>query len=140
MDGVIFNDKHTYRDWGLLLKSRPKISPPAPQVKLVQVPGSDTLLDLTQSLTGKVHYEPREISFEFITAAPRKTWANLYSEILTYLHGQRVKIVFDDDPNWVYTGRVSVGELTPEKSAATLTMTATVEPYKKERFGSGVML
>lgn len=137
MNGVIFNDKHTYRDWGLLLRSRPQISPPAPKYKMIQVPGSDRIIDLTESLTGQIHYEPRTISFEFVTGAPRAQWASLHSDILTYMHGKSVKIIFDDDPNWYYTGRVTVGDFEAEKKTATLTMTATVEPYKRERFGDG---
>lgn len=137
MHGVIFGDKHTFRDWGLLLKSRPKISPPAPKLKMIQVPGSDRIIDLTESLTGEVHYEPRTISFEFVTGAPREQWANLHSDILTYMHGKSIRIIFDDDPNFYYSGRVSVGDLEADKKSATLTMTATVEPYKRERFGDG---
>ena len=137
MNGVIFNDKHTYRDWGLLLRSRPQITPPAPKLKMISVPGSDRIIDLTQALTGEVHYEPRTISFEFVTGAPRETLANLHSDILTYMHGKTVKIIMDDDPNWYYTGRVTVGDLEADKRTATLTMTATVEPYKRERFGDG---
>lgn len=137
MHGVIFGDKHTYRDWGLIAKSRPNISPPRPKLKLVQVPGSDTVIDLTESLTGKVNYEPRTIDFEFIMMADRARWPNLYSDILTYLHGRRMKIVMDDDPNYYYIGRVTVGDLDPEKKTAVLTMKAEVEPYKRERFGEG---
>lgn len=137
MNGVIFNDKHTYRDWGLLMRTRPQVSPPAPKMKMISVPGSDTIIDLTQALTGEVHYEPRTISFKFVTGAPRASWASLHSAILTYMHGQSVKIIFDDDPNWYYTGRVTVGNFEADKKTATLTMTATVEPYKRERFGDG---
>jgi predicted phage tail component-like protein len=137
MQGVIFSDKHSWRDWGLILKSRPVISAPAPKIKLIPVPGSDLVIDLTQSLTGSVHYEPRTISFEFVTAAPREKWAALHTEILNYLHGQSVKITFDDDPNWYYTGRVTVGDFEADKKTANLTMTATVEPYKRDRFGDG---
>lgn len=137
MQGVIFDDKHSYRDWALVTRSRPKVSPPTPKQKLITVPGSDKIIDLTQLLTGKVHYEPRTIAFEFIMIAPRERWADLYSDILNHLHGQTVKIVMDNDPNWYYTGRVTVGDLEAEKTTANLTMTATVEPYKRERFGEG---
>lgn len=140
MHGVIFDDKHTYRDWGLLLKSRPAISPPKPKLKLIPVPGSDKVIDLTESLTGKVHYEMRTISFEFITMAARGKWPSLYSEILNHIHGKRLRIILDDDPNFYYTGRVSVGELKTDKKTAILTMTAEVEPYKRERFGEGASL
>ncbi len=137
MQGVIFDDKHSYRDWSLMCKSRPKVSPPVPKTKLIQVPGSDNIIDLTQMLTGKVHYEPRTISFEFIMTAHRERWADLYSDILDALHGKTVKIVMDNDPNWYYTGRVTVGDLEAEKVTANLSMTATVEPYKRERYGEG---
>lgn len=137
MQGVIFNDKHSWRDWGLIPASRPLISAPAPKLKLITVPGSDIAIDLTEHLTGSVHYDMRTIQFEFITAAPRERWAALHSDILTYLHGKSVKIIFDDDPNWYYVGRVTVGELNADKKTAALTMTATVEPYKRERFGEG---
>lgn len=137
MHGVIFGDKHTYRDWNLLTKTRPKISPPKPKLKMVQVPGTDTVIDLTERLTGKVHYEPRTISFEFTMIDDRARWPSRYSEILNYLHGRSIRIIMDDDPNFYYVGRVQVGDLDPDKKIATLTMEAQVEPYKRERFGEG---
>ncbi|MBO7251103.1 MAG: hypothetical protein J6V25_00595, partial [Oscillospiraceae bacterium] len=96
MHGVIFGDKHSYRDWGLLTKSRPKISPPQPKMKLIQVPGSDAVIDLTESLTGQVHYDTRTIQFEFWVISDRAQWPSIYSDILDYLHGKRVKIIMDD--------------------------------------------
>lgn len=140
MQGVIFDNKHTYRDWGLLLKSRPVVSPPKPKIKLIPVLGTDVVIDLTEILTGKIHYEPRTIKFEFITMADRGRWPSLYSEILNTLHGRRIRIILDDDPNFYYTGRVSVDDLKTEKKTAILTMTAEVEPYKRERFGEGKCL
>jgi phage-related protein len=137
MHGMIFGEKHTYRDWGLLLKSRPEISPPSPKLKLIKVPGSNQVIDLTESLTGEVKYETRQITAEFFIVDNRGRWPLLYSEILTYLHGKSIRIIMDDDPNYFYTGRVTVGELVPDKKTAALTITAEVEPYKRERFGEG---
>lgn len=137
MNGVIFNDKHTYRDWGLVMKTRPNISPPKPKIKLIEVPGSNSVIDLTESLTGKVNYEMRTIGFEFVMMEDRSRWTSIYADIMNYLHGNRVRIILDDDPNYCYTGRVSVGGLEPDKKVAVLTMEAQVEPYKLERFGEG---
>ena len=137
MHGVIFGSKHSYRDWGLLTKSRPKISPPQPKLKLIQVPGSDKVIDLTESLTGKVNYEPRTISFEFIVMDERERWPSLHSEILNHMHGKRIRIIMDDDPNFYYIGRVQVGPFDPDKKIAVLEMEAQVEPYKRERYGEG---
>lgn len=137
MHGIIFGDKHTYRDWGLLLKSRPEISPPSPKLKLVKVPGSNKVIDLTEALTGEVKYDTRQITAEFFIVDDRDRWPFLYSEILNYLHGKSIRIIMDDDPNFYYTGRVTVGEMEPDKKTASLTITAEVEPYKRERFGEG---
>ena len=98
------------------------------------------MIDLTERLTGKVNYEPRTISFEFIVMANRAQWPSLYSEIQNYLHGKRIRIIMDDDPNFYYEGRVTVGDLAPDKKIAVLTMEAQVEPYKRERFGEGKCL
>lgn len=140
MHGVIFDDKHTYRDWGLLLKSMPKISPPEPKTKLVELPLSDAVIDLTEVMTGKVHYQLRSLEFEFVTMEQRSRWTALHSDIVNAIHGKRVRIIMDDDPNFYYIGRVTVGELKPEKKTAVLSITAKVEPYKRERFGNGVRL
>ena len=137
MHGIIFGEKHTYRDWGLLLKSRPEISPPSPKTKLVKVPGSSKVIDLTEALTGEVKYDTRQIKAEFFIMDDRDRWTHLYSEILEYMHGKNVRIIMDDDPNYFYTGRVTVEELKPDKKTAVLTITAEVEPYKRERFGEG---
>ena len=41
MFGVTFGDKHSYRDWGLIPKSRPVISPPAPKTNYISIPEAD---------------------------------------------------------------------------------------------------
>lgn len=137
MLGVLFGDKHTYWDWGLILKSYPDISPPAPKTKIIQVPGSDVVIDLTETLTGGVVYEPRTLSFEFTLMDKRSQWPTTYSDILESLHGRRMDIVLDDDPDYCYTGRVAVDSLDADKRTATLRITAEVEPYKREISGDG---
>lgn len=134
MRGVMFGKKHTYHDWGLMLKSRPVISPPSPKTKYVNVPGADGALDMTQALTGHVQYENRRITLEFVLMADRDAWPAIYSDILDYLHGQNHEIIFDDDAMWYYYGRVVVDKWSAEKYGAVIRMTAEVEPYKMARF------
>lgn len=134
MRGVTFDKKHSYHNWGLMLKSRPVISPPTPKTMYVDVPGADGSLDLTESLTGYTQYKNRKITFEFVVIAGRSTWPAIYSDILDTLHGNVVDIVFDDDPHYAYRGRVTVGKWDGKWATATLTMTAEVEPYKTARY------
>lgn len=136
MNGVTFGDKHSYRDWGLILKSRPVISPPSPKTLYIDIPGSDGVLDLTESLTGDVKFENRTITCEFNVIDSRKRWSNIYSEILDYLHGQRIKIILDEDPTYYYVGRFQVNEWKSDKVTSLITIEGNVEPYKLEVCGS----
>ena len=108
--GVTFGEKHSFRDWKLLLNERPKISTPVAKTNYIDIPGSDGHIDLTEALTGDVKYETRQIKFTFITTKARKKWPSLYSDILDYLHGQEMKIILDEDRSFYYIGRVSVNE------------------------------
>lgn len=137
MQGVTFGTYHSYRAWGLLLKSKPFITQPKPKEKLVEVPGSDLVLDLTESLTGKVHYSPREIKCEFLTVESRSRWQKIHSDVMNAVHGKRLKIVLDDDQDYYFMGRVLVGEPKYDKGAMTFEITATVEPYRYARHGNG---
>lgn len=137
MLGVTFGSKHSYRTWGLLLKTYPYFSPPEPKTKLVEVPGADTVIDLTEALTGSVKYGIRQGRFEFWVMDGRQKWPSVYSSIMNELHGKRVKITIDDDPNYYYLGRVKVNEWESDKATATIVLTAEVEPYKYQRHGEG---
>ena len=134
--GVLFGDKHSHRDWQLLLNSRPEISSPVPKTNYIDIPGGDGILDLTESLTGDVQYKTRTMGFTFTTLKARRKWSSLYSDIQGYLHGQRMKIILDEDPAFYYIGRVSVDEWKSSEKYSTIAVSAEVEPYKYERSSS----
>ena len=136
MNGVTFGSKHSYRDWGLFLKSRPVISPPNPKTVYIDIPGSDGVIDLTESLTGDVKFENRTIKCEFIVLDARNRWSNIYSEIMDFLQGQLMKVIFDEDPTFYYIGRLKVNEWKSDKATSTITIEGNVEPYKLEMFSS----
>ena len=137
MHGVTFGKKHSFREWNLMLKMPPEISPPKPKTKIIQVPGSDTIIDLTENLTDGVKYEPRTIRCEFCVVGGRSKWPAVYSAILNEIHGRRVQIIMDDDPNYYYIGRVAVDQWESEEATASVVITAEVEPYKRARHGEG---
>lgn len=136
MNGVTFGSKHSYKDWGLILKSRPVISPPSPKTVYIDIPASDGIVDLTESLTGDVKFENRTITCEFNVIDHRKRWSNIYSEILDYLHGKNMKLMIDENPDYYYEGRFKVNEWKSDKRTSTIVIEGNVEPYKSELFGS----
>ena len=137
MKGVMFGEKHSYNDWGLILSSN-VITPPEPQLNMVTVPMKDGSLDLTESLTQDVKYKDRTITLTFTVIDARKNWSAKVSEISNYLHGNRMKIIIDDDIGFYYVGRVEVNEWNSEKSVGKLVIVCTVDPFKYDVNSSSV--
>ena len=133
--GITFGTKHTWRDWRLVPTSRPVFLPPDVKTVEVDIPGSDGILDLTESLTGDVKFNNRAGSIEF-QVENRSNWVDVYSEIMDYLHGQRMRAILDDDPDFYYMGRFNVNAWKSEKNHSLITIDYNVEPYKMERFSS----
>lgn len=136
MNGILFGDKHSYRDWGLILASRPVISPPSAKTIYIDVPGSNGSIDLTEALTGDVAYDDRPVTFVFSVIEKRNKWSDIYSEIMDYLHGRKMKILIDEDSDYYYIGRLSVNDWASDKASATITIEGTVEPFKVETHSS----
>lgn len=130
MLGVMIGEKHTYYDLGLLLKGYPEITPPRLKTKFVDVPGADGALNLSRVLTGYMLYDRRTITMEFNILAPRADWPEIHSSIMDELHGLELDVILDDDPEFCYTGVISVKEYDPQKVTSGVVITADVEPYK----------
>lgn len=70
--GAQIGNIHTLKDLGLYLKvGSPMISGAEPETMLVNVPGSDFVLDLSRALDGEVHYKQRTIKLELICKSPK---------------------------------------------------------------------
>jgi phage-related protein len=128
MKGIKFGNYHSYNDFSLIL-SQKTIGAPSPKVETIEIPGGDGVLDLTDFF-GEVKYNNRNLSFDFSTIIPQADFLDLFSEIQNAIHGQKMQIVLDDDPEWYYIGRVTVPEWKTEKSIGKITIDCDCEPYK----------
>ena len=128
MKGIKFGNYHSYDDFSLIL-SQKTISAPSPKVESIEIPGGDGVLDLTDFF-GEVKYNNRELTFEFSCIVPQDEFLDLFSRIQNAIHGQKMQIVLDDDPEWYYIGRVTVPEWKTEKSIGKITIDCDCEPYK----------
>ncbi len=136
---ITFGDKNTWDDWHLIPTSRPVFNPPSVKTKTLEVPGSDGLIDLSESLTGYPVYENRTGSFEFIVVnnsfeqvTEFTPWYSIYSDIMDYLHGQKMQAILEDDESYYYEGRFSVEawDSSGNKDYSTITINYDVGPYK----------
>lgn len=130
MLGVTFGDKHSFHELGLWLKKYPEITPPVPKTKYVEVMGMDGALNLSKVQTGHMQYHRRMITMEFSILAERETWPEKHSNIMDLLHGEDMDLILDDDPEFCYTGTLSVSAFDPQKVTSGVTITMNAEPYK----------
>ena len=128
MKGIRFGSYHTYDDFNLIL-SQKTIGAPSPKTETIDIPGGDGVLDLT-GFFGEVKYNNRKLSFDFSTMVPQAQFMDLFSEVQNALHGQKLQIVLDDDPEWYYTGRITVSDWKADRNIGKLSIDCDCEPYK----------
>lgn len=137
---VTFGEKNTWDEWHLIPTSRPVFNPPPPKVKTLDIPGGDGIIDLSQALTGYPVYQNRTGSIEFIvpngfepweaTKIEKIPWYSVYSDIMDYLHGQSMRAILEDDPEYFYEGRFTVNTWKSEKDWSRIVIDYDVGPYK----------
>ena len=129
MKGVRFNGLHSYDEWGLLL-SKKEIGSPTAKEKKVDIEGADGELDFTEALGG-VKFNNRTLKFTFKKGGmtPVSILA-LVSDIQDAIHGKKLKVTLDDDPDWYYYGRIKVADFNLEKTIGTVVIEVDAEPYK----------
>lgn len=127
--GVLFDEKHSYKDFGLILNEK-CIGTPKPQTNYVEVPLRDGPIDLTESLVKDVKYRERQIKMTFYYPGSMDEWSEKFSELQNMLHGKKKKLIFDDDIAFCYVGRLNVSEWQSEGRTGKIVIEANCEPYK----------
>lgn len=121
--GTSFNGKHSFRDYGLYPSEPASVDPPAVKTFLVDVPGANGSLDLTEALTGYPTYGDRRGTFSFIYIGERSEWYRVYNRIMEDLNGKAADVVIDNDPENYYTGRLTVSSPQVSDTGAKITIT-----------------
>ena len=128
MKGIVFGNLHSYRDLNMILTNK-TIGTPAPKTEIIDIPGGDGVLDMTEFF-GEVKYGNRTIEYEFSTAIPYEQFPAFFSRVANALHGQKVEIVDDEDPDSYYIGRLTVSEFQAQRAIGILTIECDCAPYK----------
>lgn len=129
MKGVLFGDKHSYYEWGLILQHK-EIQAPEPKINQIEIEGRDGVLDLSEFF-GEVKYKNRSLSFQFAKKEIMQDgFLALYSVVQNELHGKVMEVILDDDPSHFYKGRVTINEWKSEKNLGQIVIEVDAEPYK----------
>lgn len=129
---ITLGTKNTWDDWHLIPTSRPVVNPPSVKTNMVEIPGGDGILDLTTALAGRTLYRNRTGSWEFYAENGFRDWATHFSNIMAYLHGQSMRVILEDDPNYYYEGRLAVNAWKSNKERSSIVIDYDLYPYKKE--------
>ena len=135
--GVTFDDRiHTWRDWGLNLVSI-YIPMPEPKTQIRDIPGGDGNIDLTE-VNGRPAYKDRsglELVFDLMDE-DYKVWFLKYSEFAKEIHGKKVKMVLDDEPEHYYMVRLNLDGQKTNPVYGEITLSGTAEPFKYDHVAS----
>lgn len=127
---VTIGAKRTWDDWGLIW-TRSHIGAPEVQVKQVEVPGRDGLLDLTQTVFGaEPKRKNRKIVLEFVRIdRDERARALLQRAMEQYCHGKRLRVTLGTDTAHSWYGRCAVefDDIDGVHSAVTITVDAEPE-------------
>lgn len=126
---VNYNEKNMFDEYGVLLQHS-SIGIPTPKMEYLDVPLRDGSIELTEVLSDRVNYNDRTITDTFKYVGDR--FASVCHNITNAIHGQKVQIIYDDDPNFYYSGRVTNVSENEFTRGGTIEVQVTCEPFKTE--------
>lgn len=130
MNNVYFDGIDMFSQFNAILSEK-KIGLPNIKKQTTNIPGRDGEIDFSE-FTGRICYENRDIEMKF-TLIDKKNILQQASDIFDALHSRRVKIIFSEDPDYYYVGRLSVETFKLEKTLGVLTVSADCEPWKYKK-------
>lgn len=101
------NKYHSLEDFGLAIGNTNPIGEPEQEEFTVDVPGGP-VLDLSEVLTGRPVFKTRQIHIEVGGIRGRFLWDSVMSELRNKFEGKTCKIIFDNDYEWYWEGRVKL--------------------------------
>lgn len=124
--------KNTWDDWHLIPSAPPMVVPPEAFTNYVDIPGrKQGPLDLTEVLSDGPVLLNSEGSWELIwneNYCPEMTRVQAFQTVLSFLHGKRFRITFEEDPGTSYIGRIQVGPPKPGNAYSTIELKYTIQP------------
>ena len=127
---------HSWNDLHLIPATKFIIPPAEIKENMIDIPGRDGFVDLTEVLTNRPVYGKRTGSLEFMTTAnDYEDWTITLRKMTSYVHGRSLMLLLDDEPGFFYEGRFSVNSWKSEAQRDKVTVNYELQPYKRTVFG-----
>lgn len=132
---IIVNGVDLTKEYGLILADGYSLNPPEPKTNVIEIPGSNKVIDLTEALLGDVTYSNRTQEFTLYSIY-NSDFEKLKTDISNFLHGKKFQYRITMDPDYVYTGRFKVGSYTHSVysggKVGVITLSVEADPYKSK--------
>lgn len=125
--GTDFGGVHSHQDLNLI-QQKVDIQPAEPKLNLIDVPGADGSVDMTELPAGRVVYKDRILTWTY-ALYPGDDWHARHRKVSNALNGKRCRIILDDDPGRYYMGRLSVKKYNTDRVLRQITVEATCSPW-----------
>lgn len=115
--------------YGLVLTSESEYNPPKPKAYLLDLPGGDGSLDVTEAF-GDVLYENREDVLVLAYEGEPEEFERIKTDVARFLHGKVHDYALSFDPGYVRRGRFAVDEWYSRMHCLQMKIRVTADPYK----------
>ena len=126
--GTNFGGVHSHYDLNLI-QQKVEVDPAEPKLNMIEIPGADGAVDMTERPAGRVTYKTRKITWTF-ALYPGENWDAKHRQVSNALNGKRCNITLDSDPEYYYQGRVSVNKHNVDGQLRQIVVVAICQPYK----------
>lgn len=128
---LIVDGHDLFLEYGMVLSDGYTLSPPKPKSYLIDVPGADGSIDLTDAFRGGPSFSNREQSFVFGVIDP-ENFEETKTKVSNFLHGRAFDYELTMDPGYTYHGRFSIDEYYSEVYIGYIKITVSADPYKSK--------
>jgi hypothetical protein len=126
--GTDFGGIHSHRDLNLIQQSV-EVDPAEPKLNMVEIPGADGAVDMSEQPAGRVVFNTRKITWTY-ALYPGESWDAKHRQVSNVLNGRKCNITLDTDPEYYYVGRLSVTKHNIDNTLRQITIVAICQPYK----------
>lgn len=132
--GVLFDNglvrKHSAIDWGLVFAPF-EIPYPKPKTDFQEIEGGNGSIDLTEAY-GKIFYNDTNFTMTF-SCNNRLRYEETLNQIVSFVHGKRIKIFVYFDEFFYYDARITVNKYASNKAIGEIVLNITAKPYKLKK-------
>lgn len=125
--GTDFGGVHSFYDLNLIQQLVDE-QPAEPKLNLIDIPGADGSVDMSELPGGRLVYKDRTLTWIY-ALYPGENWDAKHRQVSNALNGKRCRITLDSNPDYYYDGRVTVKKYNKDKLLRQITVEAICNPW-----------